>query len=119
MQQPPKEAKRSEPVNQDSDNQRRGQPKQQSVSVDQDKGTQYCRKCSRVGQHNLRKQSVASQSTKTMATNVITGNQYNEEQVEAKLKKCNILQSNIIQAASKVDITQSISNVSTQLLGAS
>ena len=60
----------------------------------------------------------ASQSTETMATN-LAGDQYNKEQVEAKLKKCNILQSNIIQAASKVDSTQSISNISTQLLGAS
>jgi hypothetical protein len=36
------------------------------------------------------------------------GNQNNKEQVKAKLRKCNILQSNIVQEASKVDSTQGI-----------
>ena len=42
-----------------------------------------------------------------MAVNVM-GNQYKEEQFEAKLRKYNACPSNVIQAASKVDSTQDV-----------
>ncbi len=61
-------------------------------------------KVKEVEQRNPRKQSAACQSTKTMATN-ITANQYNGKQI-AKSRKCNVLQSNVSQAASEVDSAQ-------------
>ena len=48
-----------------------------------------------------------TQSAETMTTNV-AGNQYNKELFEAKLRKCNVLQSNVIQTARKVDSTQGV-----------